>query len=63
VSGTGMNYYRRGRAHAPRMSGGDFLQAPKTPAERLALYVKLAKLKTDFLRRQRQREAANNDGH
>lgn len=42
--------YRR-ESERFRLSGG-VLRVPKTPAERLALYVKLRKLKSDFLRRQ-----------
>lgn len=37
------------------ISGGTVIRVPKTPAESLALYLRLRKLKADFLRRQEAR--------
>lgn len=41
-----------------RLSGGTRLEVPKTPAQSLALYVRLRQLKTEFLRRQETRTDA-----
>lgn len=51
----GLRYDRTRRLDRwEQMSGGRTLRVPKTGAERLALYLKLRKLKTDFLRRQQK---------
>lgn len=55
-----LNYYRRSPPQ-PRLSGGITLRVPKTPAESLALYLKLRQLKADFLRRQQHAHAHHDD--
>ena len=53
-----LHWNRGGSSQSYRLSGG-VLQVPKTPAERLALHCRLARLRAEFLARQETRVNGN----